>query len=128
MRIFPLGVFMTIDITELVERLRNSFVVAQVDAVFASIASITGFGWVTLPVISTLVRAAIGFVIGRVADTLVMHGFFLNTAIRKADQAHEYLEASREKDRQAPTATDEEYERLERVEIDRFRDLVSAVG
>lgn len=110
-----------LDITELVEGMRSSFVTWATSYVFYTLSTNVGTKWVTLPVINAIVKAFLHWTFNRVSGAVEMEIFFLNTAMRKMDQSHDYVNARKAKNE---AKTDEEFERLERAEIMAFADFV----
>lgn len=109
-----------IDITDLVEKMRSTFVSVETETAFQALASIQGLQWLRLPIISNLLRKFIEIVLDGLSKRPTMAAFFGNTAIRKASQASDYIEAVNKKE----TASDEEYEQAELDEIKAFNDFV----
>lgn len=114
----------TIDITNLVETVRSSFVTWGTAFAFSAIVAVPGFQWVGFPVISSLVKSAIEFVLNVISKASVMQAFFMNTAVRKASQAVDFIDAVAAKNNLPPTATDLEYENAEKAEMAAFRNFV----
>lgn len=112
-----------IDITDLVEKMRLTFVTLETDAAFAALSSVSGMQWVTLPLVSDAVKALIRAIINPLSNRAVMGAFFLNTALRKASEAKEYIKAVNDKE-SLQDVTDQEYEAAERAEIAAFNQFV----
>lgn len=114
----------TIDITNVVESLRKSFVEWGVAYVFGLQVALPGMGWLALPIISDLDRAIIRAILNALSLSAVMEAFFLSTAIRKASQAQDYISAVDSKNALPPTATNKEIKDAEEKEMVAFRHLV----
>lgn len=111
----------SIDVTELVEELRSSFVSWATAHIFYILASSPSTAWLALPVIAPIVRGLIEWIFNRISKTVEMEIFFLNTAMRKAEQATDYLAARRAKEL---AGGEDEYAELERKEITAFVNFV----
>lgn len=114
----------TIDITDLVEKMRESFVTWAVDYGFAAEIATPGLAWVAAPVVEALDKALLRYFLNVITKSAVMQTFFLNTAITKSVQSKDYLAAVQAKTSLPPTCTDEEYDNAEKAEIEAFRHLV----
>lgn len=115
----------TIDITDTVESMRQTWVTWAVAFIFAEEAAIPGMEWVALPVISTIDKEILKIILDALSKSAVMLAFFTNTAIRKASQAADYVAALDAKKALPPTATDEEYKNAEKKELVAFRNFVA---
>jgi hypothetical protein len=114
----------TIDITNLTDNLKSTFIDWAVAFVYGEEIAVPGLEWVALPIISELDKAALREVITLVCNSLVMQAFFVNTAIRKASQAQDYVDAFNYKKSLNPGVSDEEYKLAEQKEISAFRNFV----
>lgn len=114
----------TIDVTDLVKKLQNTWVTWATVTVITAAKAVPWLSWTSLPVISVIFEMIVKQILTVVAGALEMQGFFINTAIRKASEAHDYVFAVALKDSLLPTATNEEYERAEQKEMLTFRNLV----
>lgn len=114
----------TIDITNLVDSLQKSFVDWAVAYVYGLEIAIPGLEWTALPVISALDRALIRAIIDLLATSTVMQAFFVNTAIRKASQAADYVDAVTLKNSLPPTASEIEVQNAEKKAMAAFRNFV----
>lgn len=114
----------TIDITDLVEQVRQSFVTWAVDYLFGIETAIPGMEWIDLPVISTIDKEILTTIMNALSSSGVMLAFFLNTTIKKASQAKDFTDAANALNNLPPTATDDEYETAERAKILAFRNFV----
>jgi hypothetical protein len=115
----------SIDVTDLVEKARSTFVDWGVAYLFAEEVAVPGLEWVALPIIAELDKAAIRLILDGLSRSAVMQAFFLNTALRKATQANDYLDAVRAKEALADDVADADYERAERAEIKAFAEFVA---
>ncbi len=113
-----------IDITEFIELLRSTFVLAATSFIKAYITT-TPFAWLTtLPIISTLFSKALNWIMNTLSTAAFMQTFFLNTAIRKNGQANDFINAIKLKDELPKDVSDEVYARYERNQIIAFNSLV----
>jgi len=115
----------TIDLTEVVEKMKSTFVVAGKSYLVNAALAIPGVGPVAAWFIKVLFGPAIEWVLEKLTNWTAMQAFFLNTAIRKGAQASDYVLAVAAKEALPPTATDDEYERAEQNEILAFDRFVS---
>lgn len=119
----------TIDITNLVESLRQTWVTYMVGVTMGAEASIPGLQWaVTTPIISSLDKDALQLIFDFVSKQAEMMGFFGNTAIRKASQAKDYTDAVAFKNGLPSTATDQEYADAEAAELVAFKNFVEVTN
>lgn len=114
----------TLDITDLVETMRSSFVAWAVTYALTAVVAVPGFQWVGLPVVNLFFKAIVRWIANILTKSAVMEAFFLNTAIRKGAQAKDYIEAVKAKNNLPTTASDDEYEKAERAEILAFNNFV----
>lgn len=113
-----------IDLTDLVEKTRSAFVDWAVGFIFAEEIAIPGMEWVALPVISDIDRAIIKAVVDALSKAVVMQAFFLNTAIRKADQAQDFADAANALENLPKDASDATYKAAEAQRALAFRNFV----
>lgn len=114
----------TIDITNVVESVASSFETYADNFLFGLIIAQPGMAWLGLPIISSIAKFIIGKVVSALVGDALMQAFFLNTAIRKASQADDYLAAMDAKNALPTTATDKEYYDAESKEMAAFRNFV----
>lgn len=114
----------TIDITNVVDSLKSTFITWAVAYVYGLEIAVPGLEWVAMPIIADLDKAAIKAIITLLVNSVVMEAFFLNTAIRKASQAQDYVDAITTKKSLPPTASQEEYAKAEAAECLAFRNFV----
>lgn len=117
-----------IDITDLVEKARSTFVTWGVNAIFAEIIIQPYCSWLALPVFSFITKQILTFVLNFLSNTVVMQAFFTNTAIRKASQAQDYVDAVNAKDSLPPDVSDADYEKAELAEISSFNAFVAVTN
>jgi hypothetical protein len=86
-----------------------------------------GFSWLGLPILSSLYKGALSWVLNLISNSAVLEAFFLNTAIRKASQASDYISAVDFKKSLPENVSDDDYEKAELKEIDAFKQFVSIV-
>lgn len=114
----------TVDITNVVEAVRSSFVTFAVSFVLAAAATTPWLAWTRLPVISQAFSASLKWVMGTLSESAVMEAFFLNTTIRKQGQAHEFIDAVDALASLPKTASREEYANAEAHRMAAFRNFV----
>lgn len=114
----------SIDITDLVSSMQSTFVTWATNLAFGALIVVPGLSWIGWPVISSIVRSGISFVVGTLANDAVLAAFFFNTAIKKASQAADYSTAVNAKLNLPPTATEAEYAQAEQNEIQAFHNFV----
>ncbi len=114
----------TVDITNVVESMRSSFVTWAVAYVYGAEIAIPGMEWVALPVISDIDKEMIKVILDLLTKSVIMEAFFINTAVRKASQAADYIDTINAKKNLPTTATQEEYENAEKAEMAAFRNFV----
>jgi hypothetical protein len=114
----------TIDITNVVEKMRETFVTWATAYIYGEEIAIPGLEWVALPILSTIDKDVITAILNVLTNSVLMEAFFLNTAIRKASQAQNYVDAINAKNSLPPTASDAEYEKAEQAEMLTFRNFV----
>lgn len=114
----------TIDITDLVEKTRSAFVDWAVTTIYAEEIATPGLEWVGLPVVKDIDQAILRAVLDALSKQAIMQAFFMNTTIRKASQAKDFLDALNAKNALPADATKEQYEQAERNQMDAFRRFV----
>ncbi len=118
----------TIDITNLVENLRSTFVTLAKNYLMALALAIPGLGWFALWLEKIFLSPLLQWILDKLTLWEVMQAFFLNTAIRKASQAADYVDSINFKNNLPTTATDEEYENAEAAEMHSFYNFVLLVN
>lgn len=113
-----------IDLTDLVEKTRSAFVDWAVAFIFAEEIAIPGMEWVALPVISDIDKAIIRAVVDALSKAVVMQAFFLNTAIRKAAQAQDFVDAANALENLAKDVSSDAYKAAENARALAFRSFV----
>lgn len=114
----------TVDITNVVESLRTAFVDWATTYVFELVVAVPALTWVALPVISSVAKAIIGGVINFLTQSEVMAAFFINSALKNAGQAQDFVDAVNKKQALPPTATDQEYKDAEQAQMLAFHNFV----
>lgn len=110
----------TIDLTNLVDKMKATFVLAGREYLIAQALSIPGLGPFAAWVIKNILSAVVDWGLTKLTDWPYMQAFFWNTALRKGAQAQDYVDAVNAKESLPPTATDEEFENAERLELELF--------
>ncbi len=115
----------TIDVTDLAEQMRQSFVTWGVAFVFGEELAIPALAPIlAFPLAAAIDREAIKFILDLISKAEIQQAFFLNTAIRKASQAEDYLSAKRALEALPESTSDDEYKKAERFSNAQFRNLV----
>lgn len=73
-----------------------------------------------LPIVSAINKEVLRYILSALSKSTVMEAFILNTALRKASEAKDYVDAVKLKDSLPDDVSDEEYEKHERKEMDAF--------
>lgn len=112
----------TIDITNTVDNLKSTFVTWATAYIYGlEIAAVPALA---TPIISDLDKALVKEILNLLTSAAIMEAFFLNTAIRKASQAQDYVDAINAKNKLPPTASQDEYAKAEALEVVAFRNFV----
>lgn len=114
----------SIDVTAIAESMKGTFILLAVNLAYAELLTVPGLQWLGLPIISSLFKALLTKILTIVADAAIMEAFFIQTAMKKANQAGVYVDAVKRRDSLPPTATDEEYRHAEIYEMAAFSDFV----
>lgn len=114
----------TIDITNLVASLQSTFIKWADTFVYGELLTIPYMQWVALPVVSWIVQSMINWIVSKLVGSAVLEAFFINTAIRKASQAQDYVTAKDAVTNASPDIKDADYEALEKAEVLSFRNFV----
>lgn len=114
----------TIDLTDLVEKIKDTWIRWATKLIIASVTASPYFVWLKLPIISTLFEMFISLIVTRIASSAEMVAFFFNTSLRKASQADTYVKAAEALAALPKDVTDDEYERFELAEMSAFSNFV----
>jgi hypothetical protein len=109
-----------IDITDVVEKARASFVIWGIGALMSYASTVSGLGWISWPVIGPVAKYILNAILTFLSKQAVLEAFILNTAIRKSVQASDFLRAVDYKNSLPENASDEVYDKAERDEIEAF--------
>lgn len=112
----------TIDITNLVTSLKTTFINWAVAYIYG--LEVAAEPWVGLPIISSIDRMIVKALITYLVNSAIMEAFFLNTAVRKASQAQDYVDAIAAKAALPPTTSQANYQLAEQAEMTAFRNFV----
>lgn len=114
-----------IDITELADFLRASSVKIELSMIVALISA-TGVGAaiMAMPVVGQFCRWIINAILTAASYAAYRLMFYADTAIRKATEAHSYVDAKKKLD--DPNLSDAEYKKYEEIEMAEFKSLVMA--
>lgn len=113
-----------IDITDTIESLRSSFVSWGTVAISTAVFAIPPFEFLDLPIIRDLFLAALKGVLTVLSKEALMEAFFLNTILKKENEAQVYSDVVKAKNNLPGTATRDEVKNAEEKEMDAFRNLV----
>lgn len=80
--------------------------------------------WVALPVISDVDKEVLKLILDALSKSAVMGGFFVNTAIRKASQAADFVDAINAKDALPAGASADQVAAAEQNQMVAFRNFV----
>jgi hypothetical protein len=115
----------TVDVTNLVATLQSTFVNWATAYVVAQTIAIPYLSWIAMPFVNYIYKSLVGWLLGILSRSTVMMAFFMNTAIKKASQAQDYLDAVNAKNSLPNTVTQAQYKQYEQNEISAFNSLVS---
>lgn len=115
----------SIDLTNIVENMKGTFVIAAKDYLVSELLTLPGLGIAGRWFIEVLAGAAIAWLLTRLSNSVMMIAFFESTTIRKLHQSFDYMNAVEAKNNLGPTANQEDYENAERLEISTFAKFVS---
>ena len=82
------------------------------------------FAWTAAPFVSRIVEAILAHALGSLSEGAVLGAFFVNTAIRKPDQALDYIQAIEQRKSVDMMASAEEYRAAEEREREAFANFV----
>lgn len=84
--------------------------------------------WVALPVIGDVDREIVRLVLDSISRAEIMQSFFINTSIRKAAQAQDFVDATNALDGLPKDASNEDYLAAEKYRMVAFRNFVTATN
>lgn len=114
-----------IDITDLVEKTRSTFVDWATLYLFGLEVAVPGLEWVGLPIIQDIDKEIIREILNALSKAAVMQAFFMNTALRKASEAQDFVEAVDLIFSLPEDVSDDVYAKAEAAQMAAFRDFVS---
>lgn len=115
----------TVDITDLVEKTRSAFVDWAVAYTYGLLVAMPNIGPIfAFPVISSIVKFGIKSVLDIVSKSAVMEAFFMNTILRKATQADDFVKATNALANLPDNVSDADYEAAEQAKMQAFRNFV----
>lgn len=114
----------TVDLTNVVEAVRSSFVTFAVTFIEGAAATSPATSWLLVPVIRQAFHAGLTWAIGALSKAVEMQAFFLNTTLRKQGQAADFVQAVDALAALPKTASKEEYANAEKLRMDAFRRFV----
>jgi hypothetical protein len=115
----------SIDITNLVDSMREDFVVWATNFIYLAEISIPAFSWVATPIVSDIDKDIVKAILESLSKSVVMLAFFENTAIKKVSQAKDYISTKTALKALPVTASAEEYADAEKKNITAFASFVS---
>jgi len=115
----------TIDITDTVTKLQSTFVTWAVAYIYGLEIAVPELSWVATPGISQIDQELLKSAITALSNSAIMAAFFLNTVVRKASQAQDYVNVVNTKLNLPPTTSQEDYAKAEAAECAAFRDFVA---
>ena len=114
----------TVDITEAAKALQSAWITFSTSYVTSAAITVPWLAWLALPVINPLFHFMINRIITSLSKAVEMQGFFLNTALRKASQASDFVAAVNAV-QSAPIDMDMvNYEKLEQAQMSAFSNFV----
>lgn len=117
-----------IDITDLVEQTRSTFVTLAAAYIDGLILAIPGIGGFLLFMYKFLGRPFVNWVLDKLSKWEVMQAFFLNTALRKASQAKDFVDATTHLDTLPEDTSNAVYLAAEKDRADKFKQFVAATN
>lgn len=114
----------TIDITNLVEFIRTTFVSLAKKYIMGLALAIPGVGPFVLWLMNVFLGPLLQWILDKLTTWEVTQAFFINTAIRKASQAADYVDTVNYKNSLPPTVSDEDYAHAEAAEMHSFYNFV----
>lgn len=114
-----------IDITDLVEKTRSSFVDWAVLYVYGIEVAIPGMEWVGLPIVKDIDQEVLRLIIDGLSKSLVMGAFFMNTVMKKATDADDFIAAVAAIQNLPKDVSDEDFKKYRLAQMDAFRNFVA---
>lgn len=96
--------------------------------IFAQEIAVPGLEWVALPIIADVDKAIIRMVLDALSKSIVMQAFFLNTAIRKAAQAQDFVDSVNNLNSLPADTSQEDYKNAEIARSIAFRNFVAVTN
>lgn len=115
---------MSVDITDLVSKIKLTWIQFAMKGVMTIVRATPWLSWLGWPVISQIFEFFLERLITLIADGIEMEAFFFNTALRKANQAKDFIAAIQAKDALPQTASYKEFYEAEQRQMVAFRSLV----
>jgi hypothetical protein len=118
-----------VDVTDLVEKTRSSFVTWGVDFLMTAMVAVPYLGPISkLPIISSIFKMALTFALSKMSESAVMGAFFMNTVLRKATDAGAFVQAADALANLPKDVSDADYAKAEQAQISAFNDFVTLSG
>lgn len=118
----------TIDITNLVDQMKSVWIRWATLTVVTAAKAVPALSWLSFPVVAQLFEFAVKLAVTAIANGIEMQAFFINTAVRKASQAKDFVDSINTRNALPPTATDKEYQDAEKAQMAAFRNFVMVVN
>lgn len=113
----------TVDIEDLAGKVKSSFVGFWTNFIYG--AAVAQMPALAGPIVSTIVKGAIGWAVELMATKGGQVAFMINTGVFTRDQAKDFLEALRAIDKLPDNVSDEEWEKKENEANHAFGNLVN---
>lgn len=113
-----------IDITDLVNSMGVTFEKYAVDFIYLNLIGNAIFAWLAAPGLSYITKEIIKMGVKGFSKSGILIVFFENTALRKAGQAQDYVNAVKKRKFLEGVGTREEFRKAELDEITQFYSLV----
>ena len=104
--------------------MRATFCTLASTALYSATIAVPALSWLSLPIVSFIYKQLLNFLVGTLSKDAVLEAFFLNTAIRKSSQAHDYVDAVQAKKALPANVSKDDYAKAEQIEIQAFNNFV----
>lgn len=114
-----------VDITAAVNAIQSAFVTYGSKAIIAAELAYPPTSFLaSWPVLDIINQKAIEGILNLLSKDAVMLAFFANTAVKKASQAQDFINAVNAKNNLPPNVSEEEYAKAEQAQMDAFKSFV----
>lgn len=114
-----------IDITNLVSTMQATWIKWATKTIDTAVASNPSTSWLRWPVIGYLFNLIVELILTKLSNQAEMLAFFGDTAVRKASQAVDYINATAALKALPETISEADYAKAEQAEITSFRSFVT---